>query len=73
MKKLTVVIRKSKNWAAWSNQFVGQYIEVESGHPGYDGGYKVIFVNNPHIKVAENLCAGIIYECDCHVVAKEPA
>lgn len=71
MEKLTVVIRKSKNVHAWSNAYIGQYIEVETGHFGYDRGYKVVFENNSHIEVSHNMIAGIIFECDCHVVAKE--
>jgi hypothetical protein len=70
METLKVTIKKSKNHAAWSNQFIGETIVVESNAGlSFEGGYKVVFENNENLKsVSHRYLTGIIHFEDCTIV-----
>lgn len=75
MENLLVTIKKSKNVHAWSNQFVGEKIQViaNAGVDYNDKGYKVEFGNCRNAKVmtlANRYLTGILHFEDA---TKEPA
>lgn len=69
MENLRVIIKRSKNVHAWSNQFIGESIKVEkTDELGFENGYKVVFADNAiTIPVSNRWITGIIYFEDCKI------
>jgi hypothetical protein len=64
-----LLIKRSNNVWAWSNQFAGETIRAyKTKELGYENAYKVVYKENENLsKLHESLLTGLIHECDCEI------